>query len=189
VRAAAIATSVLVEKGQGLVPLVRFGIDQILTVLAETPGRIDGLTAGLSPAELRTVSGPDDWSAGDVLAHLRSCADLWGDEMRMILAEDEPTIRASDPRAWCLQMNYPALDFATSFLAFAEQRSELLATLTALPVEVWPRTATIKSASGTRTRTLQSYGDRMARHEQTHIEQLGRIAREVRKRGLAAGGA
>jgi hypothetical protein len=189
VRAAAIATSVLVEKGQGLVPLVQFGIEQILTVLTETPGRVDGLTAGLSAAELRSVAGPDDWSAGDVLAHLRSCADLWGDEMRRLIAEDEPTIPASEPRAWCLQMNYPALDFATSFQAFAEQRAELLAKLTALPAEAWSRQATIRSASGIRTRTLQSYGDRMARHEQTHIEQIGRIARKVRQRDRAARGA
>ena len=54
-------------------------IEQVLTLLAETPPRIAALTAGLAPAQLRTAPNHDEWSANDVLAHLRACADMWGD--------------------------------------------------------------------------------------------------------------
>ncbi|MEO8955385.1 MAG: hypothetical protein ABI396_06075 [Ktedonobacteraceae bacterium] len=52
--------------------------EQVLTLLAETPPRIAALTAGLAPAQLQTTPNHDGWSANDVLAHLRACADVWG---------------------------------------------------------------------------------------------------------------
>lgn len=53
-------------------------MEQTLTLLAETPERIAILTDGLSPAQLQTRPAPDEWSAVEVLAHLRACADVWG---------------------------------------------------------------------------------------------------------------
>jgi len=38
-------------------------IEQILTILAETPPRIAALSAGLAPAQLHTSPNPDEWSA------------------------------------------------------------------------------------------------------------------------------
>jgi hypothetical protein len=75
-------------------------IEQLLAQLAETPARLAALTAGLAPEQLRAAPGPGEWSANDVLAHLRSCADVWGDYIRLILAQDMPTIRAVNPRTW-----------------------------------------------------------------------------------------
>lgn len=53
-------------------------IEQVLTLLAQTPPRIAALTAGLTPAQLHTAPNQGEWSTNDVLAHLRSCADVWG---------------------------------------------------------------------------------------------------------------
>lgn len=47
--------------------------EQILTLLAATPTRLVALTGDLTPDQLHTPPGPDEWSANDVLAHLRSC--------------------------------------------------------------------------------------------------------------------
>ena len=81
-------------------------IEQILTILAETPPRIVALTTDLTPTQLHTSPNPDEWSANDVLAHLRSCADVWGDCIAVILSEDTPTIRAVNPRTWIKKTNY-----------------------------------------------------------------------------------
>jgi hypothetical protein len=72
-------------------------IVQKLTLLAATPARITDLTEGLSPTQLLTPPEPASWSARDVLAHLRACADMWGNYIGMILAEDRPTFRAVNP--------------------------------------------------------------------------------------------
>ena len=102
-------------------------------MLAQTPTCIAVLTEGLPPAQLRTAPSADEWSANDVLAHLRSCADMWGGYMRRILAEDRPTIRVVNPRAWIKQTDYLELEFAPSLRAFTTQRAALLAILEPLP--------------------------------------------------------
>jgi hypothetical protein len=60
------------------VPNRTLTIEQVLTLLAQTPPRIAALTDGLAPAQLHTCPSQGEWSANEVLAHLRACADMWG---------------------------------------------------------------------------------------------------------------
>lgn len=121
-------------------------IEQILTILAETPPRIAALTPDLTPAQLQTSPNPDEWSANDVLAHLRSCADVWGDCIAVILSEDRPAIRAVNPRTWIKKTDYREQHFRPSLQAFARQRTDLLAVLEPLAAEAWSREATVTGA-------------------------------------------
>jgi DinB superfamily len=59
-------------------------IERALTLLAETPPRLTALTAGLAPAQLQTRSSPTEWSLNDILAHLRSCANMWDGYIRTL---------------------------------------------------------------------------------------------------------
>ena len=52
--------------------------EQILIALAEMPQRIAKLTDGLTLAQLHAAPAPDEWSANDVLAHLRACVLTFG---------------------------------------------------------------------------------------------------------------
>jgi DinB superfamily len=150
-------------------------IEQVLTLLAESPPRIAALTAGLAPAELRTRPNRDDWSANDVLAHLRSCADMWGKCIAAMIAEDRPTLRAVNPRTWIKSTNYPELEFRPSLRSFARQRADLMAVLEPLPREGWSRSATVTGAGNVLVRTVHFYAQWLARHERTHVKQVGRI--------------
>lgn len=150
-------------------------IDQVLTRLEEQPKAIARLTAGLSRARSRRSSGRDEWSVNDVLAHLRSCADMWGLYMATIIAEEHPTIRAMNPTTWINSTNYPELEFAASFTAFRRQRGRLLATLRPLPSAAWARTATVTGGGRPRERTVLDYARWLANHERTHLKQLARI--------------
>jgi hypothetical protein len=156
-----------------------FTIEEILTLLAETPQRLAALTERLTPAELRAAHGHDEWSANDVLAHLRSCADVWGTCIATILADDRPTIRAVDPRTWIKSTDYPELEFRPSLQVFTAQRSELLAVLEALPPDDWSRAATVTGAGRPLERTVFSFAQRLARHERSHVKQVGRIAESM----------
>ncbi len=155
-------------------------IEQILTRLAETPPRLAELTAGLAPAQLRATPNPGEWSSNEVLAHLRSCADVWGDCIATIIAEDTPTLRAVNPTTWIKKTDYPDLDFGPSLRAFAEQRADLLAILEPLPPEGWSRAATVTGAGTALERTVQSYARRLARHERPHVKQVERIVLTMR---------
>ena len=72
-------------------------IEQVLILLTESPGRIAALTDGLSAAKLQTRPTSGEWCANDVLAHLRSCADMWGNCIAAIIGQDKPTLRAVNP--------------------------------------------------------------------------------------------
>lgn len=155
-------------------------IEQALTLLEATPPRLATLTDGLAPARLRAAPSRDAWSANDVLAHLRACADMWGGYITAMLAEDTPTLRAVNPRTWIERTNYRALDFRPSLYAFATQRVELLAVLKPLPAEGWSRSATVTGAGKPLTLTVLSYAQRLARHERPHVKQIERIVTTLR---------
>ena len=72
---------------------------QVLALLRETPARLTALTADLAPEVVQTRPTPDAWSANEVLAHMRACADVWGGCIMTMIAEDKPTLRAVNPRS------------------------------------------------------------------------------------------
>lgn len=153
---------------------------EILTMLAEGPPRLAALTADLSPAQLRTPPNPDEWSANDILAHLRSCADMWGDAIARIVAEDRPTIRAINPRTWIEKTDYLALEFRPSLETFTRQREGLLAVLNQLSPEDWLRSATVTGAGKTLERTVQFYAEWLATHERSHVKATGRLVKAMK---------
>lgn len=155
-------------------------IKQLLVTLAETPERIAEFTDGLTQTQLHTPPGPEEWSANEVLAHLRSCADVWGDCIAKILAEHRPTIRAVDPRTWIKSTDYPKQKFQSSLQVYAKQRAELLVILEPLAQKDWSRRATVVGAGAALERTVESYAQRLARHERPHLKQIKRIANTMR---------
>ena len=159
---------------------ILLAIEQTLDLLAAAPPRIAAATASLSPAQLRLAPATDEWSINDVLAHLRSCADVWGGCIAAILAEDEPTLRAVNPRSWITQTDYLQLEFAPSLAAFTAQREGLLAVLRELSPEAWSRGATVKGVGRTLRRTVWSYADWLASHERAHLKQIARAAAMMR---------
>lgn len=162
-------------------PSASFTIEEVLTLLAAAPERIAAPTAGLTTAQLRTAPIPGEWSANDVLAHLRSCADQWGGCIARILAEDRPTLWAIDPRTWMKETDYPDLEFRASLSAFTAQRADLLTVLQPLPPEGWSRAATVRGAGAVLERTVLDYAQRLVRHERPHIKQIARIVNAVRR--------
>jgi hypothetical protein len=150
-------------------------IDQILTLLADQPKTIATLTAGLPEARLHRPPARGEWSVNDVLAHLRSCDDMWGKYIRTIVAEDRPTIRAMNPTTWIKSTNYPELEFAPSLRAFTKQRAKLLTLLRSLPKAGWARHATVTGAGRPRERTVLEYAHWLADHERSHVKHIARL--------------
>lgn len=157
-----------------------FTTEQVLTLLAATPPRLAARTTGLAPVQLQTRPTPDEWSANEVLAHLRACADVWGNCIAAIISEDTPTLRAIDPRTWIKKTNYLELEYQPSLRSFATQRADLLAVLEPLPPEGWSRAATVTGAGNVLRRTVLFYAQWLARHERPHLKQIERIVNTLR---------
>jgi DinB superfamily len=155
-------------------------IEQNLTLLAATPSHFADLTKGFSPAQLVNPPEPGEWSARDVLAHLRACSDMRGKYIVLILNEDHPTFKAVNPTTWIKQTNYLEQEFTPSLRAFTTQRAELLAVLKPLPPKAWSRAATVTGAGKPRERTVQTYALWLANHERSHFKQLEHIVHTLR---------
>jgi hypothetical protein len=143
-------------------------IEKFIQILSETPLRIGQATKGLDEARLQFKSDKKSWSANDILAHLRSCADLWTHSIYAMLAENEPVFSDIDERKWARVTRYAELPFAESFQAFSLQRQNLLHVLKALPFESWERSALIFE----RRHTVFTQTRRIAKHEQEHATQI-----------------
>jgi hypothetical protein len=124
---------------------------------------------------LRYRSDKKSWSANDILAHLRACADVWGETIAAMLKEDTPTLPHVSPRSWIRKTNYPNLSFRESLDEFTDQRRQLLITLNQLNYGDWSRGALING----RRHTIFSQARRMAKHEIVHCEQIEELIRTM----------
>jgi hypothetical protein len=149
-------------------------IARILPLLAETPRHITAVTSELEASRLSDASEPRGWTALQVLAHLRACADLWGFSIFAMLAEKDPALMLPDERRWANAAGYTRLDFATSLQAFTLQRDELLEVLGGLDLDGWRRGAVIDG----RRHTIFSQARRMAKHEDEHCAQIAELCQQ-----------
>src|SRR5215216_4951044 len=143
-------------------------IEKYLGLLTATPQRIQEAVKGWNEAQLQSKAGNQSWSVNEILAHLRSCADLWTHSIYAMLAENRPTFSDINERKWAKVTRYAELPFRESFHAFSLQRENLLRVLKALPLESWERSAIIFE----RKHTIFTQTRRLAKHEMEHIEQI-----------------
>jgi hypothetical protein len=155
-------------------------IEQILTMLPSAPRRIAAATRGATPVQLCSDPAPGEWSARDILAHLRSCSDVWGKAIARILDEDRPKFAAVNPRGYVKKTDYLTLEFKPSLRAYTKQRAELVTVLQSLPRKAWSRSATVTGAGKALERTVLYYADWIARHERAHLKQIERAVEAVR---------
>jgi hypothetical protein len=149
------------------------GVERYLKIITETPQRIALAVKEVDEVKLQFKADTKAWSANDILAHLRSCADLWTHSIYAMLAEDQPAFSDVDERRWARTTRYAELSFDKSFQAFSMQREHLVLVLKDLPFESWERSAIIFE----RRHTVFTQMRRMAKHETEHSEQLETVLR------------
>jgi DinB family protein len=146
--------------------------ESVLRSLAATPRRIASLSREVEISKLHFRPHPDSWSANDILAHLRACADVWGKSIVDMITRDHPELRYISPRTWIRKTDYLELEFRGSLKAFSDQRRELLRLLKGLVVKDWSRSATFTATTKGREQTVFSYACRIAEHENKHCDQI-----------------
>jgi len=143
-------------------------VDKTLALLAKTSLRIAELTNGMEDSVLQAKPDKQSWSVNDILAHLRSCSDLWTHSMYAMLAENQPVFSDIDERKWARVTGYAVVAFSESFQVLSLQRRNLLRVLEALPFEAWERSAIIFE----RKHTVFTQARRLVKHETEHLEQI-----------------
>jgi hypothetical protein len=69
------------------------GVEELVQALTDAPRRLASLTRGLNDDRLDRRPADDAWSANEILAHLRACADVWGGSIAAMIERDHPTLR------------------------------------------------------------------------------------------------
>lgn len=169
----------ILSKDSGEMKVSSTEIEKALELLVATPRRLELMSKGLDHVKLHFRSAEEPWSANDILAHLRACADVWGKSMIAMIAQDHPTLRYISPRTWMRKKDYPEQEFRVSLAAFTKQRNELLGMLKSLKTEDWSRGATFTATTKGREQTVLSYAQRMAEHEDEHCIQLEALLKET----------
>ena len=152
-------------------------VQKYLSIISETPEWICLLVKGLEEDKLQYRLDAKSWSVNDILAHLRSCADLWTHSIYAMLAEKEPALSDINERKWSKVTRYAELPFYQSFQAYSLQRESLVHVLKDLPFDSWERSALILE----RRHTVFTQTRRLAKHECAHLEQIEGLLQENRK--------
>ena len=114
-------------------------VHDLIYRLAEIPGRIDRAVATRSDRDKHLVSSNGEWSAAQILAHLRASDDILVHRLHAILTRDNPVLPAYDERRWAEIAGYPQADFELSLKVFTLRRAELVTMLRTITIEDWQR--------------------------------------------------
>lgn len=143
--------------------------ERVCTLLAENVQRIVTLASDTDAVRSQWKPAPKEWSLREVIAHLRSSADINHFRIITMLATDTPTLPDVHPRnEWQRVVPYAQLDVAESLRAYQQQRRELLMMLGGLDEMGWKR----EGSWGGRRYSIYLVARSMALHEPAHLEQI-----------------
>jgi len=147
-----------------------------IDVLRDTPGALARAVATLTPEQIKTPEAAGKWSIASVLRHLADTDVVWGWRMRLILAQDRPTITGFDQDLWAERLDYADSDPNESLETFAVLRRDNLRLIERATPEDLKRVG----VHAERGEESAGYLVRLyAGHDLMHLAQIERIARAV----------
>ena len=145
------------------------GPREALAQLAQTPGVVAGLLAGLDETQLNRPGDDAGWSMRQVVAHLRDAEGVLHSRVQMMLAQDDPTLESLAVFAWATSEDDRPPTTSAIFQTYEASRRETLALLHELPPWGWQRTGQHKEFGQVTILQQASY---FSAHEQTHLAAL-----------------
>ena len=152
--------------------LVLLGTQRPLTVLGGTAGKLRKSVARLSTRQLRKREAPGKWSIAHVLQHLVDSESVWTWRMRLILAQDRPTLTGYDQDAWADRLGYDKTKAAHALAEFAILRDANLRLLSRASPQDMQRVG-VHSERG--EESVEHLMKLYAGHDILHLNQIKRI--------------
>ncbi len=133
---------------------------------------------GAAGEEVDFVPAPGKWSIRQIMAHLADGELVGAHRLRLVIAEDNPTLTAFDQDAWTRNLDYARRKPTQSLDTFRRLRAENYELLKDLPESAFERVG-MHTENGPMTlrRLLEGY----AGHAESHARQLQAIRAEYKK--------
>ena len=151
-----------------------------LAVLDETPGWLQERAEHLGHELLTRPEAPGKWSIAATMQHLADSELVWGYRLRMVLAEDRPSLSGYDQDRWADRLHYDAADAWQAAADFAVLRASNRRLLGAASEDDLERVS-VHSERGEESvrHMIRLY----AGHDLVHRNQIERIKGSQEKRG------
>src|SRR5436190_13626955 len=133
---------------------------------------------GAAGEEVDFAPATGKWTIRQILAHVADSELVGAHRLRLVIAEDNPTLTAFDQDAWTRNLDYARRKPTQSLETFRRLRAENYELLKELPESAFER-AGMHTESGRRTLRglLEGYAD----HAESHARQLQAIRAEYKK--------
>lgn len=145
-----------------------------ISVLQQTPSKLERLLETLSPNDFETSYEEGKWTAREILAHMADVELLLSYRFRQGLAEAKHVIQSMDQDIWATR--YKKLEPSLAVETFRALRSWNLALLSTFGLEDWNKEVHHPERG---TETLDLMVSFLAGHDLNHLRQLQQIARGV----------
>jgi uncharacterized damage-inducible protein DinB len=148
------------------------GDQEPISVLQQTPGRLEHFLEILSPADFERSYEAGKWTARQILAHMADVEMLLGYRFRQALSEPQHVIQPMDQDTWATR--YKKLEPSLSVETFRALRSWNLTLFSTFGLEDWNREAYHPERG---TETVDLMVSFLAGHDLNHLQQLEQIAK------------
>ena len=146
-------------------------LDEQLARMERTVNDFTAVVKNVPDAQLTKRPDPKNWSAKEVVCHVRDTEESFMTRFLSILAMDEPKFLPVEPDRWAVERQYQRNDVQEALAAFKTRREETLRFFRGLKPDQWERSG----VHATRGRmTLKDFVELMAWHDDNHLDQLKR---------------
>jgi len=146
-------------------------LDEQLARMERTVNDYAAVVKNVSDAQLTKRPDPKNWSAKEVVCHVRDTEESFMMRFLSIMAMDDPKFLPVEPDRWAVERQYQRNDVQEALAALKTRREETLRFFRGLKPEQWER----GGIHATRGRmTLKDFVELMAWHDDNHLDQLKR---------------
>jgi len=147
-----------------------------LSVLKNTPDAVRDRIDGLTERELSLPEAADKWSIRQVVRHLADSDLVWGYRLRLVLAQDRPTLTGYDQDRWAERLGYDQAPVDVALEDFRVlRRSNLLLIEKASPGDLERVGVHAERGEESVVHMIRLY----AGHDLLHLAQLTRIRQAI----------
>jgi DinB superfamily len=133
---------------------------------------------GAAGEEVDYAPQPGKWTIRQIMAHLADSELVGAHRLRLVIAEENPTLTAFDQDAWTRNLDYARRKPTQSLETFRRLRGENYELLKELPESAFDRVGShTENGPMSLRRLLQVYAD----HAESHARQLQTIRAEYKK--------